>query len=552
MSKKRVTHILRDFYRKRHKAIFAVLFILAFITLFTVSVAGQLRIFLPYAPALTGFPFAQKNYLIVFQNNYELRPAGGFISSFATLKFQSGIPTQISVQDVYGDIDEHDYVDPPYPMSELLANQWYQGYTFRDANYYGDYPSSVEEMLKLYQLTNPDQEFDGVFAVNFNALEDIVATLGPIEVNDRKLNSSNLFEEITQSVNDVDRHNVEALENRKSILKPLIVAIIKKVAINPFEIRKLSDSIARSLHQKDIHLHFSKSSLQKIATNRNWNGAWLKPENADFFALVEANLGGMKSNRYITRDLTYHVVLTPESIINENPPKAKATLNLHHFGIENIPLSGPYTGYFRFYSQDATQDEIVNLSMGETKTIEKEFTLDTNTVDDMTYRLYIPKQSGTKGDHYTVIIELPRGWQIESSDFDTRENFAIFQGQLDRDLNLELKVLPDPNPPRLIKQSNTKLNEVKLHFNEDLNLDTAQDPFSYEVKDLNFSNEKTDQITIRNVETTSKDIILTLQGQTTQPEEHYGVRLRNLRDQSGNILNDRWITVVQRLDENQG
>ena len=40
---------------------------------------------------ITGFPGA-RDYLIVFQNDAERRPSGGFITSFALLKFRFGIP----------------------------------------------------------------------------------------------------------------------------------------------------------------------------------------------------------------------------------------------------------------------------------------------------------------------------------------------------------------------------------------------------------------------------------------------------------------------------
>jgi len=190
----------------------------------------------------------------------------------------------------------------------------------------------------------------------------------------------------------------------------------------------------------------------------------------------------------------------------------------------------------------------VKLNPGDTQEFSKTYTLPNDVIKDKNYSLFIPKQSGTGNDLYTIIIELPRGYRIESDTFDSRENFAFWQGPLTKDLQLSLKIVDDTTPPRLVLQENLDLNKISLHFNEDLNQDYASDPFSYEVTDLNTINpNKTDQITIRKVETTSKDVDLYLYGETVQPEERYGVRLKNLRDIHGNILTDRQITVVQRL-----
>jgi hypothetical protein len=355
-------------------------------------------------------------------------------------------------------------------------------------------------------------------------------------------------------------------------------AIIKKILLNPFKLRKVSDTITAAMTKKDIQLYFESSSLENLAQKNRWAGEWPNATSkSDFLAVNEANLGGMKSDRYIKRNITYHVRFTEESLKHQGLPQADLTVEVNHFGIENIPLSGPYTGYFRFYnspSQLATAyekapplqagdnplhsagssnrpaDQIIKLNPGETKTLTASYSLPDNLIQNNLYNLFIAKQAGTDDDNYTVIIELPRGYRTESDSFESRENFAFFQGTLTKDTQLQLKVVPDTTPPRLTLQENTELNKISLHFNEDLNQDYASDPFSYQVIDLNAKHpEKTDSITIKKVVTTAKDIDLYLTGQTNQPEEHYGVRLRNLRDTHGNVLSDRQITVVQRLGQ---
>ncbi len=558
---------LKHFLHKHRKWLLTVFFIVAFLATFIISVAGGLRVFFPYLGELTGFPFGQKNYLVIFQNNNELRPAGGFISSFGVIQMTAGFPSKIQIEDVYGSIDEHDYIEAPYPMEKLLANEWYRGYTFRDGNYSPNYPDTALELVKMYKQNRPDEHIDGVIAVNFSLLESLLETLGPIEVDGVYLTNDNLFEELTNQVNDVDKHNIDSLANRKSVLKPLSNAIIWKIILNPFKLRKISDVVTRGMATKELQLYFDNTVLQELAVKNRWAGQWPQQVEGDFLAVNEANLGGMKSDRYISRKVDYHVRISEEYFSDGTLPEANVSVELEHYGIENIPLSGPYTGYFRIYNHPEQSEqsyslsaagseagrskpfeEIIKILPGEGKTITAKYHLTGQVIQDDVYSLYIPKQAGTAGDLYTVIIELPRGYRVESDNFKARENFGYYQGFLTKDLELNLKILEDTTPPRIVHQQNTQLNHISIHFNEDLNQDYANDPFSYEVTDLNIKNSATsDNLRIKNIETTSKDIQIYTTGQTKQHEERYSVRIKNLRDTHGNVLSDREITVVQRL-----
>ena len=105
---------------------------------------------------------------MLFQNNYELRPTGGFISNYAELTFSHGLYTGIEFHDVYAEIDEHPYVEPPLVLGTLLKGPNYQGHTFRDANEDPDFNISRDKLIEFYQLTHPDTRIDGVIAADFS------------------------------------------------------------------------------------------------------------------------------------------------------------------------------------------------------------------------------------------------------------------------------------------------------------------------------------------------------------------------------------------------
>ena len=83
----------------------------------------------------------KRTYLVLLQNNNELRPTGGFIGSFAFLTFDKGKFVDFEVQDVYwadGQLKGH--VEPPSELKKYLGEaNWY----LRDSNWDPDFPTSA-------------------------------------------------------------------------------------------------------------------------------------------------------------------------------------------------------------------------------------------------------------------------------------------------------------------------------------------------------------------------------------------------------------------------
>jgi len=479
---------LRIFKGKFGKKLFFVIF-----SLFSVAVLlfgvfywvnynlGKLNVFLPHSLELSGF-YGEKTYLVIFQNNNELRPSGGFISAFATFNVKNGQIRDMKFEDVYGSIDDHEYITPPWPMEKLLKNEWYNGWSFRDANYSPNFPSSVEELIKFYHFSRPNENIDAIIAINFRVIEDLFDVVGNIRIDGELFSKNTLFEKITTSVNDIDHHDIQALATRKSILKPLFDELIKKIISKPFDIKKVSDLIAMELDNKEIQIYFFDSELENLALNYKWGGKWPKSVDGDFLSINIANLAGMKSDRYVNRHITYYVKFPLEYFTGDAKPIASVKIDMHHFGSDNIPFSGPYVAFVRIFN-DPKQlmsvfskvqnslvfknahsvypfEKIVRILPGKGQTVDESFELSRSVMSDFDYSLFIDKQSGTN-DFYDVVIEFPDGYLVSSDSFTSHENLAFFKGVLNNDLSFNLHVEPDHLPPLLIIQENKKLNYIK-------------------------------------------------------------------------------------------
>jgi len=100
-------------------------------------------------PGLIGFNGPRK-YLILFQNNNEIRPTGGFIGSYAFLYLNEGKIEELSIDDIYnpdGQIDVRNIrVTPPKPIGDfLIEDRMY----IRNANWDPDLPRSAAAIKPL-------------------------------------------------------------------------------------------------------------------------------------------------------------------------------------------------------------------------------------------------------------------------------------------------------------------------------------------------------------------------------------------------------------------
>ncbi len=526
-------------------------------------VLDSLRIFVPYYPWIAGFPFASKQYLIVLQNDAELRPGGGFTTAYGLLRMAHGFPVGFEINDVFSLSTENSpYIQPPYPMEDLLKGPFYHGWAFQDANWYADFPQNAKQMIWFYQKKFPDQHIDGVIAVNFRVVEELLDILGPVRAGEVEFDRHTLFSSLEHEVSNIDRHNIEDLKNRKEILKDFYQALLKKIIFSPILYHQMTRLIVQSLNQKDIQLYFSDALVHNAMERRGWSATIpLTAPDRDFLAVVEANLAGMKSDRYIQRQVAYDVDYTGDKAT------AHVTIAMTHRGDYNEPLSFTYKGFVRILvpknsvmvgnDPEIVQGEEsgykflgkkIQIEPGSSAIIEFTYVLPDSIVRDGQYRLTVLKQSGTN-DQYTISFHAPADFVLDGKVWDFRDNLAMYTASLDQDLDLALRINPDRIPPRVTFQIFKELQVVELHFNEDIDIKSCAVADNYHLIDADVKDPRTDQIRVVDVECGDRGLTIHLAGVTEQPEEHYKLTLGNIRDKFGTTIspNPRTVTIVQRL-----
>ena len=101
------------------------------------------------------FGFKKRHFLVLLQNNNELRSTGGYITSVFDITLGKFGAKKKSLN-VNTDLYDHKKVDAPTPIQKMLYDSHLNTWTFRDANYYPDFKKSGEKLVEFYNLVYPN------------------------------------------------------------------------------------------------------------------------------------------------------------------------------------------------------------------------------------------------------------------------------------------------------------------------------------------------------------------------------------------------------------
>lgn len=351
----------------------------------------------------------EKTFFILFQNNMELRPGGGYIGSFGILKIKDGAITKLETHDLSNfDARIPDGIAPPYPIKETLrVSSW----KLRDSNFSPDFWVNAEKAEEFYRMGQGEENFDGIVAINANVLSSFLKVTGPVEVP----GFPGIYESEDAVVNleyQVEKgfykQGIE-LGERKSVLNLLGQEIIKKItSLSLADKASLAKIVLKDLENKDIQLYFKDPEMQKQAMQAGWAGLVDLEWSGDYLMVVDANMGALKSDRVIQRSIDY------TADFSRPIPLAILKITYTHTAKEKDWMTKDYLTFLRVYAPEgswltsqANADKpvysrdlnkqvfgfLMGLPLGQTKTVELTYEI-SDKINPENYQLKIQKQSG--------------------------------------------------------------------------------------------------------------------------------------------------------------
>lgn len=400
-----------------------------------VGAITELRPAIEVLPQIAGSE-TRKKYLVIFQNDNELRPTGGFMTAYAVLFIEDGKVTPEKSDDIY-ELDKKFRTNLPIPdpLGKYLTTE--KRFNLRDMNVDPDFRTSMDTFYEHFQeLPGEPGDIDGIISVDTNLLTELVRVLGPVDVpgygtfsaqNDPRCDCPQIIYILSEIV---DRPTPYIRENRKGIIAPMMQAILQKAYSAPKELwPQLVELGWKKIEARHVQFYFFDESHQAAAEAVNGAGGMQVPtDGSDYIAIVDANLGGAKSNLFVETEGEF-AVGTPEGgeLAHTLTLKYKNTRKGDNCNLEagQLCLNGTLRDWVRIYlpkgaklTQGAGFDDgtLKQREEGEFTIIEGVFRLaplaqatfkveyTTPYEESDTYKLYMRKQAGTDPWKYLIDV----------------------------------------------------------------------------------------------------------------------------------------------------
>lgn len=430
-----------------------------------VDQARVAAILLPEITAIEG----KKSYLVLLQNNLELRPGGGFIGSYGKFDFEAGRLTGIKVDDIYAlDGQLKDIIEPPTEIkTHLNVDRWY----LRDSNYDPDFPTSAKQASFFYKKEGGDL-INGVVALDLTASGKLLTAVGGLDLPEygESVDGDNLFE---RAISHAEVGFFPGSQAKKNYLVSLQTQLFNKV----FYLSKqnwpaIIQALGASLEQKHLMVYMEDPKLFSYLASQNWagimprGGAKVAGETSDFLAVSEANLGANKSNYYLKRAFNLETNFDKDGGV-----KHTLRISYDNTSPSDVFPAGTYKNFFRVYlplgsklikasigESDVTSQmapfsdyartgfsTFIEVAPREVKNVVLEYTLPEGLAiksGEVRYRLDVLKQPGTMADPFNWTLNYPINYEMsditEQAVLDTQQ--VKISTDLLEDRSFELKV----------------------------------------------------------------------------------------------------------------
>jgi len=320
-----------------------------------VSFVTEGKPLLEAAPYILGID-GPRNYLVLFQNDKELRPTGGFMTAYSITKVENAKFEPVSSNDIYNlDAKYKPNIPAPDPIIAYIKGPYVlsQNWRLRDMNWSPDF----EESMKLFADEAKKvgiEDFDGIIGVDTQLLVNLLNAIGPIGVSgfgnfstqtEPKCNCPQVIYEL-ESFADTEGpivwdpvsgkivYTPPNYDNRKKIIGPLMNSILANALGQPKEkLPDLFEAAFKSLTEKHVLFYLLDEKAQKAVADFGLGGK-IEDYDGDYLHINDANLGGRKSNLYVTEEVHQEIEVKKDGTVEKtvtisysNPEKHDGWLN---------------------------------------------------------------------------------------------------------------------------------------------------------------------------------------------------------------------------------
>jgi hypothetical protein len=272
-----------------------------------------------------------RTYLVLALNEDELRPLAGFITGVGEVRVEGGRVVDMTFRDSYAVDDfSRPYPDAPEPLQRYMGiDLW----VFHDATWSPDFPTTARQAVALYRPGHP-VTIDGVIALDQQAVQGLVAALGPLALPDvpQPVTGETVIPYMRGAWSPDDQVlSMEWFRQRKSFMEPLAAAAWERVSSGRVDRSSLATALLQLLEEKHLLIYLEQPpQAAGLLAAQGWDGA-LPRQAGDFLMVVDANVGYNKASVRVEESIAYTVDL------GATEPRATLTLAYTHTGDVDYP-----------------------------------------------------------------------------------------------------------------------------------------------------------------------------------------------------------------------
>lgn len=252
-----------------------------------------------------------RRYLIVMQNQNEIRATGGFIGATAELTLRNGVMAPLVFEDSTR-IDIPPLTNNPPAPEPIYWYLWIARLLFRDANFEISFDQSAQTLIGMYE-SSKRVDLDGAVAGTKLLALDLLDVVGSIQVPsiNQPVNRAlaELYVEKDLPFACTSRHI--STKGKRCFDEDLVRGIIDKLQDGVDEAGRVSliTTVLRHLERKNILVYSESPNLQSMLVGNGWAGIVQSPAQ-DFLMVVDSSLPG-HTKALVNREIDYRVQLVP-------------------------------------------------------------------------------------------------------------------------------------------------------------------------------------------------------------------------------------------------
>ena len=260
--------------------------------------------------------YKQKNYLIVFQNNDEIRATWWFMWSMAIVSINAWKITNFESKDIYAyewnlKKSNHKRLKPPKAIEKLTNSFW-----LRDANYFVNIKDSSDTIK--YFVEKAWYKIDAIVYINQNTVLDFLEIVWEIDSKQvwKKINKDNFSRTISTLV-EAKTSKKWTLWSPKDVLFNFIEEFkqtLKQKALYTSYLNIILDNINR----REIMIYSFDEDINKFLVKLWLNWTLEYYSTLDFSYPVFTSISWNKSDRYIKRKYEKNIKINSDCSIDTN------------------------------------------------------------------------------------------------------------------------------------------------------------------------------------------------------------------------------------------